>query len=107
MLLPSADQIGRFPPPARGEALSPPTPEPTSQSKSAVKFLGWAPGAMSKTHRSGSVYERTGCDVDAVNANCFPLGLIDKVSAPISKLVSLAGSPPLTGIEYTSVVGRL
>src|SRR6059058_5304494 len=96
---PSDVQIGPPPPPARGGPLSPPMPPPTSTSLPAVKFLGWAFAATSMIHRSGRVYESTGFEIDAVNANFLPSGLNVRPPANMSSFVSNIGWPPADGTE--------
>src|SRR5437016_3352035 len=92
-------QIGPPPPPARGGPLSPPMPPPTSTSLPAVKFLGWAFAATSMIHKSGRVYESTGFETDAVNANFLPSGLNVSPPANMSSFVRRFGCPPVERIE--------
>src|SRR5947209_11338370 len=102
---PSAVQIGLLRPPARGGALSPIMNPSTSKLKSAVRFLGFAFGERSSTHRSGSVYELIGWFVAATNATCLPSGLRDKVPPPgpncvlRSIVVIFTGVPPVHATE--------
>src|SRR5580765_2026166 len=99
ILFPSGAQVNPPPPPARGGALSPPTPEATSKSKPAVRLLGCAPGDVSITQRSGCVYDWTGLFGEATNASCLPFGLREKPPAPISIVVNFTGEPPAADTE--------
>src|ERR1043166_4921947 len=102
---PSVVQIGLLTPAARGGALSPIMNPSMSKSKSAVRFLGFAFGERSSTHRSGSVYELIGWFVAATNATCLPSGLRDNVPPPgpncvlRSIVVILIGLPAVAGTE--------
>src|SRR6266481_4198396 len=102
---PSAVQIGVFRPRPRGGELSAIKKPPTSKSKLAVRFRGFAFGNRSRTHRSGCVYELIGWVVEAINAICLPSGLSDNTpeSGPSCVLRSIvvifAGVPPVAATE--------